>query len=158
MQGTIPYLGDLEFLANILLDSNQLTGTLPAWAGNLNNLTNLWLDSNNLTGSIPQVGMSAVFALASTQDFCIDPSAYCCLCSVWARCAKFSAVFGSFAWSGSGCIWCTCWVYVDATPTSTSLKIHTSSWYTSSASQQSPWRSNAWHGRTQLRSSASRGR
>ena len=55
LQGTIPYLGDLEFLANILLDVNQLTGTLPAWAGNLNNLTNLWLDNNNLSGSIPQV-------------------------------------------------------------------------------------------------------
>lgn len=55
MQGTIPDLGDLQLLSNILLDSNQLTGMLPVWAGSLPNLTNLWLDNNRLMGSIPKV-------------------------------------------------------------------------------------------------------
>ena len=76
-QGTIPYLGDLEFLANILLDANQLTGTLPAWAGNLSNLTNLWLDSNNLTGSIPQVGSSTICINMYLQAFCINSRVHC---------------------------------------------------------------------------------
>jgi len=36
------------------LDSNQLTGTIPAELGALSSLETLWLEFNNLSGSMPQ--------------------------------------------------------------------------------------------------------
>ena len=77
VQGPIPYLGDLALLSNVLLDSNQLTGGLPAWAASLDNITNLWLDNNNLSGPIPQVHTEHQRSCPSWVTQCHDSSGYC---------------------------------------------------------------------------------
>ena len=55
--GTIPSaLENLSALTHLLLDGNQLSGSIPAsigYRGNLPALTHLWLDGNQLSGSIP---------------------------------------------------------------------------------------------------------
>jgi hypothetical protein len=45
--------GNLTDLTQLLIRSNQLTGSIPTEFGNLTKLTLLWLHSNQLTGSIP---------------------------------------------------------------------------------------------------------
>ena len=40
-------------LTQLILGSNQLTGSIPPEIGNLTNLEVLWLSDNQLTGSIP---------------------------------------------------------------------------------------------------------
>ena len=54
MPGTIPSdLGKLAALTELSLRNNQLTGTIPAELGDLSTLTNLNLSNNSLSGSIP---------------------------------------------------------------------------------------------------------
>ena len=54
LTGTIPAdLGDLSALTELELDSNSLTGTIPADLGDLSALTELELADNQLTGTIP---------------------------------------------------------------------------------------------------------
>ena len=54
MPGTIPSdLGKLAALTELSLRNNQLTGTIPAELGDLSSLTNLNLSNNSLSGSIP---------------------------------------------------------------------------------------------------------
>ena len=54
MPGTIPSdLGKLSALTELSLRNNQLTGTIPAQLGDLSVLTNLNLSNNSLSGSIP---------------------------------------------------------------------------------------------------------
>ena len=54
LSGTIPSeLGSLINLRNLWLSRNQLTGRIPAELGNLSNLRSLILHSNQLTGEIP---------------------------------------------------------------------------------------------------------
>ena len=47
-------MGDLSNLTRLWLDSNQLTGAIPAELGDLTNLRWLGLASNQLTGCIPE--------------------------------------------------------------------------------------------------------
>lgn len=54
LTGTLPpQLGDLAELERLVLDGNQFTGTVPPELGNLGKLTILNLRDNSLTGSIP---------------------------------------------------------------------------------------------------------
>ncbi len=54
LTGSIPTeLGNLSNLEELELNSNQLTGSIPTELGNLSNLEELELNSNQLTGSIP---------------------------------------------------------------------------------------------------------
>ncbi|HEY9623287.1 MAG TPA: DUF4347 domain-containing protein [Crinalium sp.] len=54
LSGTIPTeLGNLTNLATLALPTNQLTGTIPTELGNLTNLSLLNLARNQLTGTIP---------------------------------------------------------------------------------------------------------
>ena len=48
-----PEIGNLSNLTYLSLRSNQLTGSIPSEIGNLTNLNFLYLGSNGLTGSIP---------------------------------------------------------------------------------------------------------
>ena len=54
LTGSIPAaLGSLTQLGYLWLESNQLTGTIPTGLGNLANLQRLYLGNNELSGSIP---------------------------------------------------------------------------------------------------------
>ena len=53
LTGSIPNLGNLTSLEELLIDNNSLTGGIPTWLGNLTSLTRLDLDRNQLTGRIP---------------------------------------------------------------------------------------------------------
>ncbi|MGC1379292.1 MAG: hypothetical protein WA821_23880, partial [Anaerolineales bacterium] len=54
LSGSIPAgLGNLTKLEVLFLYNNALSGSLPAGLGNLANLTDLWLGINHLSGSIP---------------------------------------------------------------------------------------------------------
>ena len=54
LSGTLPpELGDLTHLRRLVLDDNELTGSIPPELGKLNGLTMLNLNQNKLTGSIP---------------------------------------------------------------------------------------------------------
>merc|ERR1712137_990138 len=55
LSGTIPAeIGNLINLEELILESNKLSGTIPAEIGNLINLSILILSSNELSGSIPE--------------------------------------------------------------------------------------------------------
>ena len=51
--GPIPELGNLTNLQRLYLNSNHLSGSIPASLGSLTNLTDLGLHNNQLSGSIP---------------------------------------------------------------------------------------------------------
>ncbi|KAG6554130.1 hypothetical protein Mapa_004046 [Marchantia paleacea] len=54
LTGPLPAaLGNLTSLKHLLLNSNKFTGTIPDELGKLQNLTLLWLQDNKLTGSVP---------------------------------------------------------------------------------------------------------
>jgi hypothetical protein len=54
LSGTIPpEIGDLTNLTDLQFFLNQLSGSLPSTIGNLLNLTNLYLSANQLSGAIP---------------------------------------------------------------------------------------------------------
>ena len=48
-----PQLGNLDYLTELWLSSNQLNDAIPAQLGNLSNLTHLYLRDNQLSGAIP---------------------------------------------------------------------------------------------------------
>jgi len=54
LSGGVPaWFGDMNGPANLYLHDNQLTGTIPANLGRNTGVIRLWLDRNNLSGSIP---------------------------------------------------------------------------------------------------------
>jgi len=55
LTGSIPpEIGNLTNLTHLYLRDNQLTGSIPSEIGNLTNLTYLSLSANQLTGEIPE--------------------------------------------------------------------------------------------------------
>ena len=53
LTGEIPDLSDLDNLEWLILNSNMLSGSVPATLGDMDSLDKLWLYSNDLSGEIP---------------------------------------------------------------------------------------------------------
>ena len=65
LSGSIPpSLGSLLNLQELRLNGNQLSGPVPSSLGNLANLTHLWLEANQLSGPIP----SSLGSLANLEE------------------------------------------------------------------------------------------
>lgn len=62
-------------LNDLILNNNQLTGSIPSELGNLANLTELWLSNNRLSGALPaelaRLSLGYLFLAGNTLTGCV---------------------------------------------------------------------------------------